>query len=50
MREEHINMDELDGKWEGLEEVNNPRLLMVVPCLVGDLSDLLRLTIYGVPP
>ena len=30
---EELKMDKLDGKWEGIEEVNKPNMVIVVPCL-----------------
>ena len=28
-----MKMAKLDGKWEGMEEVNKPNMVIVVPCL-----------------
>ena len=30
-------MDELDGKWEGMKEVNKPKLVTGAPHMRGDL-------------
>ena len=43
-------MAELDGKWEGMEEVNNPNLVMGVPRMIGDLLALGRPTKDKVTP
>ena len=40
----------LDGKWEGMEEVNKPKLLIGVPCLRGDILALGRLIKYQLTP
>ena len=37
LRREEFNMSKLDGKWEGTEEVNKPKLVIEVPCLRVDL-------------
>ena len=43
-------MAELDVKWEGMEELNQPNLVIGVPCLRGYLLALGRPTKEKVPP
>ena len=42
-------VSELDGKWEGVEEVNKPMLVIGIPCLRVDLIALGTLTKDKVP-
>ena len=41
-----MKLVELDGKWEGVEEVNKPKLVVGVPRLRGALLALGRLKKY----
>ena len=45
-----LNMAELDGKWEGTEEVNKPKLVIGFLCLRGEILVMGGLKNYKVPP
>ena len=44
LRGEELNMAEVEGKWEGIEEADKPILVMGVPQLKLDSLDMRRLT------
>ena len=43
-RGEYLNISEVEGKWEGIEEEDKPILVMGVPQLEFDLLALVKLT------